>query len=181
MVTLLQRMSLTSASRSARPQAWSVLSAGTPSRAASVRHARSASESPCAIVSGRIFPISMQSASVIGSMRRSMSANSVFSSRSATCWGSSPFGSRFPSSLDDQRVGHAATRSEVGEHTPRTFSRRSTPLDHEPSRGLDFEGVYLCCHAEILARRVSADQQSFKTYRGASVPLASNRRPHHAA
>jgi len=79
-----QRMSLTSAGVSARVQIESAVSAGTPSRAASTRHARSASESPCVLVLGRSLAISTQSASVIGSR---MTA----SRRSSASWsGSSP-------------------------------------------------------------------------------------------
>lgn len=79
-----QRMSLASAGVSARVQIESAVSAGTPSRAASTRHARSASESPCVLVLGRSLAISTQSASVIGSR---MTA----SRRSSASWsGSSP-------------------------------------------------------------------------------------------
>jgi hypothetical protein len=79
-----QRMSLTSASVLARVQIESAVSAGTPSRAASARHARSASESPCVLVLGRSLAISTQSASVIGS-------RITASRRSSASWpGSSP-------------------------------------------------------------------------------------------
>ena len=84
------RMSVTSASTSARAHARSAVRAGTPRRAASARHARSASESPCALVIGRSRATSMQSAAVRGSIDSARLDPSALRSRAALSSGSLP-------------------------------------------------------------------------------------------
>lgn len=89
-----QRISRTSASTSAFPHSRSVVTAGTPSRSARTRQARSASDRPWGLVMGRSLAISMQSAAVNASIQITTSPP-VTRRRLATSRGSPPSAATF--------------------------------------------------------------------------------------
>jgi hypothetical protein len=185
-MTVPQRMSLTSAGASACAQIESAVSAGTPSRAASARQARSASESPCAQFATLIAaPSFIASRTVVAPSSSFRCAITAEASRTdaGSAFGTAPsglggfglnpvFGSRFGAPFGDQLVGQAAARSQAGEHAACALDRRSASLDYELGLGLlgdrglllglgsfelDFQRM---CHGQILARALDSRRPS---------------------